>query len=93
MNNEMPKEAGPCELTQLRARVRELEADYETVVASNKVYEREVPELRHRIRELEEVMPDPQKMRATIHACFHGHTDAWDKLDAMADRIEKVMKR
>lgn len=92
MNNEMPKEAGPCELTQLRARVKELESNEcawwikEVSITCDNLKQEA------RIRELEEAMPDVFKLRVIAGACneLRQHT-AEGSLLKMADKIEKVM--
>lgn len=61
--SEIPKEAGPCELTALRARVKELEerlADQVSLTDAFRISEANFDEacdkLKARIRELEEAM-------------------------------------
>lgn len=81
------------ELTTLRDRVNMLQRFLDTANAKASHAENALEVGKDRIRELEEALPNPQKMRPTIQLCFHGHADAWEKLDAIADRIEKVMKK
>lgn len=87
--------AFPQHLKAAEDRVHELEADYESVCQSNKTYEWEVPQLRHRIKELEEVMPDPKELRSIRRYLGYPHLQSGIRadLESMADRIERVMKR
>jgi predicted nucleic acid-binding Zn-ribbon protein len=81
------------ELSRLRAKVKELEADYESVCQSNKTYEREVPQLRHRIKELEEAMPDAWELTLiAMSQRVAGREDLYKKLEEMIRKIEKVSK-
>lgn len=79
------------ELTQLRARVKELEQKESNLfIISNDMIKRRDA----RIRELEEAMPDAFRLRVIAGACneLRQHT-AEGSLLKMADKIEKVMKR
>ncbi len=92
----------PQHLKVAKDRVHELEADYESVCQSNKTYEREVPQLRHRIKELEEAMPNPLSLKLLACGLMESETGpvngatynyAARRIKEMADRIEKVMKK
>lgn len=86
MTKEIPTEAGPCELAQLRARVKELEGNIQIM----EVFDQQKIA---RIRELEEALPDPEALRFVADVCGD---ERWKscalRLVGMADRIEKVMK-
>jgi len=83
------------ELTQLRARVKEFEASRSLVAMDQliRITEQNL-ELKARIRELEEAMPDVFRLRVIAGACneLRQHT-AEDSLLKMADKIDKVMRK
>lgn len=82
------------ELTQLRARVKELESNEDAWRIKEVNITCDNLKQEARIRELEEAMPTAQQMR-NLSSAFDGGgmlgcaRGAW----AMADRIEKAMKR
>lgn len=88
MLNQVEKD---LELTQLRARVKELEQKESNLftISNDMIKRRDA-----RIRELEEAMPDAFRLRVIAGACneLRQHT-AEGSLLKMADKIEKVMKR
>lgn len=76
------------ELTQLRARVKELESDSITHLGI-------IGEKESRIRELEQAMPDVDSLRGMVVVATYTTKDTYlaMSLEAMADRIEKVMRK
>lgn len=82
------------ELTQLRARVKELEASRSLVAMDQliRITEQNL-ELKARIRELEEAMPKPEELRTMADEFDDGYFTFSAPFRRMADRIEKAMKR
>lgn len=88
-------QANESELTTLRESVRELEEAFETHTSCIADYSNKLGASLARIRELEEAMPDVNSLKgwATVahYTCMDSGLEM--ALNAMVNRIEKVMKR
>lgn len=94
MTNEMPKEADPCELTQLRARVKELESNEcawwikEVSITCDNLKQEA------RIRELEEAMPTSDRIGIMAgQFAYFGDMKTAGECIKMAEKIDKVIKK